>query len=674
MLFLLLAAFDLAATLFVPANSLRWLALAAGCLVWTLVVSGINRSGRPWDASVAQTVSCWVALSCLAWTGGGTMAPSVCAYVVVVLMAGSLLGWRAAIYSGILCSLTLLALVLAERLTILPPSMVAQTSAGRWLANAFVLMMAGGLQYLSSKSSKDALRMSEQRFHGIFDSAYELMGLLTPDGTLLEANRTALALVAARREDVIGKPFWETPWWKHSSTLQQELREQIARAGGGETVYAEADHWTPDGRQVWVEFTLKPVFDDRGRVTLIIPESRDITERKRAERALHETSSGLQAVFEASPAAIVVSSLEDGTYLEVNLAALEIFGYTREEAIGKSAVAINLWADVSQRKALVEEVKRNGEVRNQEVILRRKDGKLLTASVSARHIMFRGVECLLAVAEDITERKRAEAVLRESEARFRALFDLVPFSMAVHDGDGRIVDANATLLKRLEVHKEEMAGHLMSKFSTTSYTANPEETVADLQVLHDAVRSPIEAQVTRCADGRRRLVLISAATVPLGDRRDILTCAVDITDLKRAEEEKATLQAQLYQAQKMEAIGRLAAGVAHDFNNLLTVIGGYTQMSLTGLSEEDRMYQQLLEVSKAERRAEDLTHQLLAFSRSQAMEPTVVNLNSLIRETERMLRRLIGEDTTLAVNLTEAAPAVRADSGHLVQVLMPKGR
>jgi len=543
--FLLLAAFGLAAIWVLPANAQRWIGLVAGCLAWTLVVSGINRSGRPKHASVAHTSFLWAAFSCLAWTGGGINASSAPALVLVVLIAGSLLGWRAAIYSGILCGLTLLAFVFAEQLRMLPPSVIAHNGITRWTANAFVLLIAGSVQYLSAKSSKDALRISEQRFHGIFDSAYELMGLLAPDGTLLESNRAALALVAARPEDVIGKPFWETPWWKHSPTLQEKLREQIARAAGGETVRSEVDHWTYDGRQVWVDFTLKPAFDEHGKVTLIIPESRDITERK-----------------------------------------------------------------------------------------------------------------------------RAEAVLRESEARFRTLFDMVPFPMAVHDGDGRILDGNASLFRRIGVHKEEMTGQLMSDFSALSYAGNPGETVPDRQVLQDALRNPIELQIVHRASDQRRIVLISAATVPLGDRRDILTCAVDITDLRRTEEEKAKLQAQLYQAQKMEAIGRLAAGVAHDFNNLLTVIGGYTQMSLTGLSEEAKIYQPLLEVSKASRRAEDLTHQLLAFSRSQSMEPTVVNLNALIRETEKMLLRLIGEDTKLSVNLIEAAPAVRADSGHLVQVLM----
>jgi PAS domain S-box-containing protein len=544
-LFLLVAAFGLAAISILPANRLRWIGLMAGCLFWTLVVSGINRTGRPRHASIAHILFLWLVFSSLAWTGGGIRAPAASAFIVPVLIAGSLLEWRAAIYTGVLCTLTLLALVLAERSKMLPPSVVADSGMARWIACAFVIMIAGAVQYLSAESSKDALRISEQRFRGIFDSAYGLIGLLTPDGTLLEANRSALALVAVRREDVVGKLFWDTPWWKHSPTLQQELRRQIARAAGGETVRAEADLWAHDGRQVWVDFTLTPVFDERGRVALIIPEGRDVTARK-----------------------------------------------------------------------------------------------------------------------------RDEAVLRASEARFHTLFDLVPCSMAVHDEDGRILEGNAGLLGSVGIHKEEMAGHLMSDFSALSYAANPGEEVPDRRILQDALRQPIELLVTHRNTGQPRVVLISAATVPLGDRRDILTCAVDITDLRRAEEEQTNLQAQLYQAQKMEAIGRLAAGVAHDFNNLLTVIGGYTQLTLAKLSHEDKIYHSLLEVSKASRRAEDVTHQLIAFSRSQPFEPTVVNLNALIRETEKMLRTLIGEDTKLSVTLTEAATAVRADSTHLVQVLM----
>jgi PAS domain S-box-containing protein len=558
MLFLVVTAMALSATWFLPANRLRWIGLALGCLVWTLVVLAINASRRPRLASLLLTFFCWLVCSLTAWTSGGIQAPAATGYVVVVLVAGSLLGGSAGIYVGVLCFLTGLAFVFAERIGILPPSAVAHTSMTDWLMSAFTIGMAASIQYLSSRSIRDALRRaqseleerkraqavsrnSEQRFHSIFDSAYELMGLLSPDGTLLEVNQTALGIVGSRREDVIGKPFWETPWWNHSPELQQELRNAIAQVAAGKTYFGEADHLAHDGRMLRIEFTLKPIFDEKGAVTLMIPEGRDVTELR-----------------------------------------------------------------------------------------------------------------------------RADAVLRESERRFRTLFDLVPYSLAVHDLDDRLLDGNARLLKNCGRSREEIVGHVISEFYDIRVTGNGKhEKAADMdhELLQEALRRPVELTVTNRASGERRIVLLSAAAIALDRKPCVLTVALDVTELRRVEQ-------QFRQAQKMEALGRLAAVVAHDFNNLLTVIGGYTHLALAKLPQDHVLYKSLLEVRKAAERAESLTGQLLVFSHDKAPEPAMVNLNALIRDTEKMLQRLIGENVELRISLRDGLPSVRVDSGQIVQILM----
>jgi PAS domain S-box-containing protein len=270
----------------------------------------------------------------------------------------------------------------------------------------------------------------------------------------------------------------------------------------------------------------------------------------------------------------------------------------------------------------------------------------------------------IVIFHDITERKRADAVLRESEVRFRALFDLVPCTMAIHDLDGRLVDGNAALCRTYGRSREEIAGRFVSDFSDQHHTGNREEDrVRDRALLHDALRRPVEITSVHRATGARRIVLLSSVMIVLDCQQRYLTCGVDITELRRVEQ-------QFRQAQKMEAIGRLAGGVAHDFNNLLTVIGGYTQLALTHLTEKHRLYGSLLEVSKAAGRAASLTRQLLAFSRDQVLDPAVVDLNALVLDASKMLRRLIGEEVELDVSLSERLPSVRVDSGQTVQVLM----
>jgi PAS domain S-box-containing protein len=157
----------------------------------------------------------------------------------------------------------------------------------------------------------DRLRAAERRVRAIFDQTFQFTGLLSRDGTLLEANRTALEFAGLRAEDVIGKPFWETPWWTHSAPLQEQLRQAIGAAAAGEMVRFEATHPGADGRLHHIDFSVKPVRDEQGGVVLLIPEGRDVSERKQAETertvlvhdlgervkeltALHKTASLLQ--------------------------------------------------------------------------------------------------------------------------------------------------------------------------------------------------------------------------------------------------------------------------------------------------------------------------------------------------------------------------------------------
>jgi len=133
------------------------------------------------------------------------------------------------------------------------------------------------------KKVEEELKESERKIRALYDQTFQFIGLMTPDGILIEANRTALEFSGIKLSDVLNKPFWETPWWTHSPELQKKLQQAIKKVAQGEFFRFEATHMAKDGTLHYVDFSLKPVKDKKGKVIFMIPEGRDITERKKAE-------------------------------------------------------------------------------------------------------------------------------------------------------------------------------------------------------------------------------------------------------------------------------------------------------------------------------------------------------------------------------------------------------
>jgi PAS domain S-box-containing protein len=254
--------------------------------------------------------------------------------------------------------------------------------------------------------------------------------------------------------------------------------------------------------------------------------------------------------------------------------------------------------------------------------------------------------------------------------QLQTLSENAPFGMVMIDKDG--------ILKYVNPKFRELFGYDLNDVpngKTWFRKAYPDPTyrhhvisiwIDDLEGFKSGEKRPRTFTVT-CKGGTEKI--INFIPVQLETRENLIACE-DITELKRAEEEKAVLQEQLRHSQKMEAIGRLAGGIAHDFNNLLTVIKGYSQLSSFELKEGDPLRVNIDEIQNAAERAASLTRQLLAFSRRQVMEMKVLDLNTLLRDLEKMLRRVIGEDIEMVIQLAEDLGRVRADVGQIEQVIM----
>ncbi|HXZ14117.1 MAG TPA: PAS domain S-box protein [Candidatus Sulfotelmatobacter sp.] len=299
----------------------------------------------------------------------------------------------------------------------------------------------------------------------------------------------------------------------------------------------------PDGSIRWIVDRAYPVLDSEGKMVLAFGLAEDVTERKFVEVALQASEARLRVseekfskAFRASPDAIVISSLADGRLLEVNDIFLQLSGFTREEAIGRTSLELGLWLNPKEREQMVALVKRDGEVRDLEIRFIMKSSQVRTILTSAHTIELNGTPCLIAIMRDITERKLLEGQLRE--------------------------------------------------------------------------------------------------------------------------------------AQKMEAVGRLAGGVAHDFNNLLVGMLGYSDLLLKKLPEGTASHRMASEINAAANRARDLTSRLLAMSRRQVLQPKVLDFNALVLQTERLLRPIISEDIHVHLRLDPKTGFLKADPAQLEQVIL----
>ncbi|MFL5494918.1 MAG: PAS domain S-box protein [Gemmatimonadales bacterium] len=258
------------------------------------------------------------------------------------------------------------------------------------------------------------------------------------------------------------------------------------------------------------------------------------------------------------------------------------------------------------------------------------------------------------------ERRRAEGGLRANEASYRLLFESNPEAMWVFDAETlRFLAVNDAAIRRYGYSRDEFLAMSIQDIRP------PADRAKFLELRGRNPQGPLEyTELRHCRkDGTILAVDVSADSIVFADRPARLILAKDVTHRKRLEE-------QLRQSQKMEAIGRLAGGVAHDFNNLLTVIQGYGDLILGDLEPGDRLCPDVRGIKEAAERAAGLTQQLLAFSRRQVLAPEVLDLNSLAREAEKLLHRLIGEDIEIHTALAPDLGRVRADPVQLHQVVL----
>jgi PAS domain S-box-containing protein len=426
---------------------------------------------------------------------------------------------------------------------------------------------------------------------------------------------------------------------------------------------ARDERYVVAGEERWVHTVKVPYRDERGAIIGVLGLFEDISERKRVEAQREQ----LAALVEASPDCVGVADPKTTQIKYLNRGGRKMCGIGEDEDILKLKISDLHSARMNQRMAevVLPAALRDGLWEGDGALLHR-DGREIPVSIAL--LAHRGadgeVDFFYAVSRDITKWNQAVAALRTAEERMR--FALEAAGIGIWD-----MDYTTGVLRwseTLEAHYGLQPGTFSGTFEAFVERIHPDDRASVLETVGKAMKAGTDFSVQNRSIWRDGTVrwLSGAGRVLLGQHGEPVRgvgISMDVT-------ERRTLEAQFQQAQKMEAVGRLAGGVAHDFNNLLTVILGFCELLLADRDPDDPRQADIAEIQKAGTRAAGLTRQLLAFSRKQIIEPTLLNLNVVVADMRSMLERLIGEDVKVVLGLGPELASVKADRGEVEQIVM----
>jgi two-component system, cell cycle sensor histidine kinase and response regulator CckA len=537
------------------------------------------------------------------------------------------------------------------------------------------------------KRAVEVLRESEERFRQVslsmMDIAYSCVQ--QPDGHYV------IDWIAGSAEALLGYPVEEIHffgcWGRLVTDEDRSLFERsVTGLAPGDSCECELRLRKKDGSLVWMvsyaRCVLSPEDPDHPRLYGALV---DITERKLVEQKAQQDRRNLQATMAALSVGMLVFD-GDLNITYANPAAEVLCATTLADLVdrrcGNFIQCVNRHDDPQgcgtgqdclkcPIHSALAAVLRGGadKTQGESMLSVERQSASLWVKFVVNSMEFDQRRFAVLTLDDITERKQAEDAVKESKKQFQELFDDAPVGYHEFDSQGRITKVNRTESEMLGYSIDEMLGQPVWKFIE-------EEELSRQSVLNKLAGLQPEGRglerTYRRKEGSTFPALIEDRLFrnPEGKIIGIRSTIQDITERKRAEQENASLQDQLRQSQKVEAIGQLAGGVAHDFNNLLTIIQGNSQLCLMDLQEGDTLRANIEEIRDAAKRAADLTRQLLAFSRKQILEMRVLDLNQVLQGLDKMLRRVIGEDIELTMLLPESIWKVKVDPGQIEQVIM----
>jgi two-component system, cell cycle sensor histidine kinase and response regulator CckA len=534
----------------------------------------------------------------------------------------------------------------------LPDNLPGPVTQALYLAVALVL---GAAAYRLA-STVASWRNAAEAYRLVFEDASDAIAIASPDLGVLEVNSRACQTLGYSREELLKMNIRDLLFPEDLVGKPLRFEDVLTR---GKTVRHERRFRRKDGASITTELSVRALRDGR-----LIAIGRDVTARTLAEEELKRSEALARSVVYTAVDGIITAD-EQGIIQSFNPAAERLFGYAAEDVIGKN---LNLLMPSPHREAHDDYIRTYlatgdkkiiGFVREVTAVL--QDGTRFPFELAVSEMLLPGGRMFTGILHDISQRKLAEANLKETNATLEALIKTSPLAITVLDLEGKVLSWNPAAERIFGWSAEEVLGRPLPVVAE-------EERSGFIEILaRNAGGEPMSGSELRRKRKDGSPVDLSLWTAPLcgpeGQVNAVLSIIADITQRK-------ALAEQFRHAQKMEAVGRLAGGIAHDFNNILTVITGYAHMVLERAGSDPQTHGEVAEILKAAEHASALTGQLLVFSRHQVAKPEVLDLRGVVSRIERMLRRIIGEDIDLATVVQEGLGLVRGDAAQIEQVIM----
>ncbi|SLM30049.1 putative Histidine kinase [Desulfamplus magnetovallimortis] len=514
---------------------------------------------------------------------------------------------------------------------------------------------------LSQKITAIALKESEKKYRGLFETMAQGVFYQGADGVLIDSNPAFHEMFGLTRDQFLGKssidPKWKMIYEDGSLIPQAEFPSTVALRTGKPVKDVIAGVYNPLKEEyVWVTINAIPQFrEGSAKPCQVFVTLHDITQRRNSEKELMESEEKFAKAFKTSPYAITITHFKDGKFIDVNDAFTAITGFSREEALSESSTGLNLWGNEEDRQKIVNDLNKGVTVNGRELPFRRKDGTIFTGLFSAQKIfLLQQGHSILSSINDISERKKIESALFASEQKYRSIMESMEDAVYLCSEDFHVEYMNAAMIKKVN---RDAVGEIC-------YNAIYGLNQPCPSCTHEKVMAGITIREEKVSDDNNKTYHLLHVPMKNEDGSiSQLTMFRDISEIR-------SMEIKLQQAQKMEAIGTLAGGIAHDFNNILSPIIGYTELLLDDMTEESPFIDNLYEIKSASMRAKSLVSQILAFSRQQNSEFVLMKLQYIVKDVLKLLRATIPATIEIKNNIRKECGLIKADPTQMHQIIM----